>query len=620
MTPSVTEHPAPVDQVRTIARATFDGFLQSDLVPSGMQAPALIWAAAFLVAPALFFPAQYMVKYPLMRRFHPDMVEPSLWDDRMLFLLMSAGAMGMVSVVLWDTLFPARRDAFVLTPLPVPLPVQMLGRLAGLVTLCLLFVVALNAVPAFTFTVVVSPSFLSMPRTMIAHLASTALADIFVFFGVTALQGIVILGLGRRSAARMAVVAQTLAVLVLVLTLLFISGIRAVTSDAILRNDMADPILRFAPIAWFLGLYEVIAGTSRAIMSPLAARAVIAAVVPLAITVAIYAFGYQRLLARAVETPPRSRRSLPVAVVSRLVRLVFVRRPEEQAICAFVLRAIARSGRHSMLMSIYLGAGLALMVTAVLPDLIRFGSTALREPRATTLAIPLILSAALAVGVRIIMTIPAEMGARWIFQTTSIAPRRADAAAHKAMLLIVLPPVALIAAASAAALWDPRLALPHAVYCGALTLVLCELLLARYRGIPLTRPYVPGGSRFHLLWAFYLSAFLTYTFSAAEFERVLLRSGGTDAVFKAALVFSAIALAIWVVRKFKVRTWDDVLFEADIPEDVMFQGFNLTEVYAAQAVAHAPSIYSGPPPRHRPRRSGETTQRPDGMNPGIPDP
>src|SRR5437764_7000513 len=118
LTPSRTE----VDQARTIARATFDGFLQSDLMPPGMQAPALIWAAAFLVGPALFFPAQYMAKYPFVRRYHPAMLERTFWDDRMLFLLLSAGAMGAVSVVLWDTLFPARRDAFVLTPLPVSLP------------------------------------------------------------------------------------------------------------------------------------------------------------------------------------------------------------------------------------------------------------------------------------------------------------------------------------------------------------------------------------------------------------------------------------------------------------------------------------------------------------------
>src|SRR5512138_410829 len=144
------------DQARTIAGATLDGFLQSDLVPQGMQATALIWAAAFLVGPALFFPAQYLAKYPFIRRYHPEQLERVFWDDRLLFLLMSAGAMGAVSVVLWDTLFPARRDAFVLTPLPVSLPVQMVGRLAGLLTLCAAFVVALNAVPAVTFPFVAS--------------------------------------------------------------------------------------------------------------------------------------------------------------------------------------------------------------------------------------------------------------------------------------------------------------------------------------------------------------------------------------------------------------------------------------------------------------------------------
>ena len=126
----------------TIARATFDGFLQSDLMPSGMQAPAIIWAAAFLVAPSLLLPAAQHRQVPVASaRFRPDLVEAAFWSDRLLFLLMSAGAVGLVSVVLWDTLFPARRDAFVLTPMPVSLPVQMLGRLAGLLMLCVVFVV-----------------------------------------------------------------------------------------------------------------------------------------------------------------------------------------------------------------------------------------------------------------------------------------------------------------------------------------------------------------------------------------------------------------------------------------------------------------------------------------------
>src|SRR4051812_20645540 len=405
------------DQARTIARATLDGFLQSDLMPAGMQAPALIWAAAFLVGPALFFPAHYLAKYPFIRRYFPSHLERAFWDDRLLFLLMSAGAMGAVSVVLWDTLFPARRDAFVLTPLPVPLPVQMIGRLGGLLLLCTGFVVALNGVPSLTFTFVTAAGFAQMPRGTIGHFTSAALADAFVFFSVTSLQGLVILAFGRRTAARLSPIAQTTAVVAVLLAILFITSICRITGDAILRGRLADPGLAFNPAAWFLGLYEYIAGSPRPIMASLALRAVAAALAPAAITIGIYAFGYKRLLQRAVETPSRSTRSWLGRAASWTVRLVFIRRPQEQAIAGFLVRAIARSGRHSLLMSIYVGVGLALVVTVMLTEFVRLGQGALLSPMGvfagggtpptSLLVMPLIVSAAIACGVRILITIPA---------------------------------------------------------------------------------------------------------------------------------------------------------------------------------------------------------------------
>jgi len=593
------------DQVRTIARATFDGFLQSDLVPQGMQAPALIWVAAFFVAPALFMPVQAINKYMTIRRFFPDRLEATFWNDRIVYLMMSAGAVGVVSVVLWDTLFPARRDAFVLTPLPVPLSAQMLGRLVGLSALCLAFVVALNALPAVLFPIAASGTFAEMPKAMIAHAFTTSAADVFVFFSVTSLQGLVILGLGRRTSSRIASFAQAGSVLVLLIGLLFAGGVQQLTRAALERGDMADPILRFFPAAWFLGLYEWIAGNPRGIMAPLAIRAVVATVLALAITAAIYAFGYKRLLARAVETPQRSTRSWLSTGVSRVVRTLFIRHPQEQAIAAFLLRAISRSGRHSMLMSIYIGVGLALMVTIVLPDFLRFGNGALASPLAPSprrgspplglLMLPLILSAALGVGARILMTIPAEMGARWIFLVSSLTPRRVDAATHKALVLLVVSPVVVTALLLAGWLWGATVSLVHAAYCGSLALLLCEVLLLTYRGVPLTRPYVPGASKFHMLWAVYLSGFLTYTFTTARLERDLLAIGGPRYVLNAAVIFVAMAAGLWIWRKIKVRELLDVPFEADMPADQMFQGFNLSEIEAAQAVAsHA---------------NGETTRR-----------
>jgi len=582
------------DQVRAIARATFDGFLQSDLMPQGMQAPALIWAAAFLVGPALFFPAQYLAKYPFIRRYYPELLERVFWDDRLLFLLMSAGAMGAVSVVAWDTLFPARRDAFVLTPLPVSLPAQMAGRLAGLFALCLAFVVALNGVPAVTFPFV-TVGFLQMPRTMAAHFVSTAAADLFVFFSVTSLQGLVILSLGRRASSKLSPVVQALAVVGVLLAILFIGAIRTATTDAIVRGSASDPLLAWNPAAWFLGLYELVAGTPRPLMRELAARAAAAALLPAAVTVSIYVFGYQRLLTRAVETPSRSTRSWFGRAASSIVRTAFVRRPQEQAIVAFMLRAIARSSRHTMLTAIYAGVGLALVTTFALSEFVRLGPAALTSPLApwphgasppmAILVMPLVVSAALACGVRILMTIPAEMNARWVFQTAAITPQQADAAAHKALLLIVVPPVVLAAGLSAGGLWGAPLGAAHAIYCGALAILLCEIALLTYRGIPLTRPYVPGGSRFHMLWAVYLSAFLTYTFSSIGLELALLRWTGVPGVLRAAAVIGGLALGLWALRRFKLGEVESVPFEAVLPDDETFKGFNLSEIYAAQAVA-----------------------------------
>jgi hypothetical protein len=270
---------------------------------------------------------------------------------------------------------------------------------------------------------------------------------------------------------------------------------------------------------------------------------------------------------------------------SAAARLLWIRRPEEQAIAAFLLRAISRSSRHSMLMSIYIGAGLAMMVTFVLPDLLRSGLSALAAPSLPVLALPLVLSVGLAVGIRILITIPAEMPARWIFQTSALTPRRVDAATHKALILVVLPPVAMLAFATAAPLWGVPLGLTHAVFCSALGLLLCEMLMVKFHGMPLTRPYVPGGSRFHILWGAYFSIFLTYTFTSVTLERGLWQWYGARAVLNAAAVFAGFGFILWARRKYMLRDIEAVSFEAEEPEDQMFQGFNLSEIQAAQAVA-----------------------------------
>ena|SRR5713101_3671309 len=97
----------------------------------------------------------------------------------------------------------------------------------------------------------------------------------------------------------------------------------------------------------------------------------------------------------------------------------------------------------------------------------------------------------------------------------------------------------------------------------------------------MTRQYVPGRSRFHMWWAFYLTAFTTYCYTMAGLEVWLLREGG---LLITSGVFVSLAFAAWLTRKVKLRHVEDVSFEVEALDE-MFQGFNLTETYAAQSVA-----------------------------------
>ena len=565
-------------QVRAISRATFDGFLQNDLMPPGMQATALIWAAAFLVAPAVLLPAQLLGKYSFLRRFYPDRVEPALWNDRALFILLSAGAIGVVAVVLWETLLPARRDVFVLGPLPVASRVQSMGRLGGLLCLFAAFAAGLNAITSVIFPVVTSGTLRDAGRWAAAHLIATVMADAFVFFSMTTLQGVVILAVGRRAAERLATIMQTIVVMALLLTLLFIGPVREAVGAALAQGNAGHVILRWFPLAWFVGLYEALSGTTRPVMNALAWRALAAGVAPLAATIGLYAIGYGRLAARALETPDRSTGSMPVVAFARLVRFAFVRRGEEQAVCAFVLRVVSRSSRHRMLTAAYVGGAVAIILATLISAFVRAGAGLLAEPSVATLSPPLILGAGLVVASRVLLAIPADLPAKWVFECMPLSPVRIGAGAHKAVLLISVPTVALVALAPAMAMFGWRIAWQHTLFSVAMTVLLSEVLLLRFRGFPCARPYVPGRSRFHLLWPAYLTAFTVYTYTAAESERLLLRSGGLLTLTE---IIAGLAAVVAARRIYLLHRLDAVTFESDLP-DTTFAGFNLSEGLAAQ--------------------------------------
>ena len=131
-----------------LARTFFARFFESDLLPPGMpQAQVVIWSLAFLAAPGLILPVKFAAGQPRAAARVLQSIVHALLVFRLFFITLTMTAIGFVALMIWDGIFPDRRDARILTPLPVPGSVLIGARLLALGALCGIFVVGINALP-----------------------------------------------------------------------------------------------------------------------------------------------------------------------------------------------------------------------------------------------------------------------------------------------------------------------------------------------------------------------------------------------------------------------------------------------------------------------------------------
>jgi hypothetical protein len=246
----------------------------------------------------------------------------------------------------------------------------------------------------------------------------------------------------------------------------------------------------------------------------------------------------------------------------------------------FTVRTLARSRSHRMLLGLYLGVAIALIALTLGPILVRFGHIALAQPAIGTLAAPLVLMFFLLTGANVMLAIPIEPKANWVFRLLEPASRVAAIdGARAALLAMITAPIALAAGAMAAWLWGPWTGLVHGAFCLAMGWALIEVLLLRVRKIPFTCIWFAGRSRARL-WPFYLLACSTYCFTSAAIElAVLNRPRGLVLVFAA---LASIIAGLSAVRARLLTAPPGLRFEEEDPEAI-FEGFRLSEALAARA-------------------------------------
>jgi hypothetical protein len=304
-------------------------------------------------------------------------------------------------------------------------------------------------------------------------------------------------------------------------------------------------------------------------------------------SVGLLAGSYRRLLRMALEGPARvSRERWTSARLGPAVARFVTPRPVARAFAGFTLRTLARSRMHVMLLATYAGLAIALVLATLIPLVARRGTGAFAEPGIALLSVPLVVYFVVLCGLRVLLGIPVEIRANWMFRL--YAPEDDIAAGiggvRTALLLTVVAPVALSAGLVGAALWGPATGALHALLTAAFGAVLGDVLLIGFRKVPFTAQYYPGRSRTRTLWPAYPIAFAAYAYSLAALEEALLTRPAAATVVLGCAALAMTGLAY--LRRRTLRPPPGLVFEEEDPA-MPLEGLRLSERLAAEAPASA---------------------------------
>jgi hypothetical protein len=437
-----------------------------------------------LAAPGAFVTLFMLEEYStflnwLRGQLHRDLLVASA-PDKYLFLALTMGVTGIVTVLKWDRILPDAQDYLNLAPLPVRARTVLLANTAAIAIAVLVFVVDVNAIPTLLFPFIVTAAAEAPPSVFLSfaatHAAVVALASLFTFCSVFSVLGIPAALLPRRLFNSIAAGLRG-GLLVAFLALLF----SAPAGRALLKDAGAHPssLSAWLPPVWFTALYQEWQQRGTAVFHVLGRRALVAAGAALALMALSYAASCRRRFATVLEgAGRRSKPRLATALLWLLDRFAPARSGFGRASHRFAVRALLRSEPHRLAIAVAVGLGAWLAVE--------------EAAAGSWLQAQLVAAYLLILGLRVAFEIPALLPGNWIFRAV-VEARSVDTRPVARRVMLAFLSLCVLLPWFVAGAWRTGLlqALLATAYVAALSVCLMELLLEGYRKMPLACP-MPG--------------------------------------------------------------------------------------------------------------------------------
>lgn len=566
-----------------LAKQFFRQFFENEFVSQGGEARlTIVNAFALLALPPIFYTIYLIFTYDAVWWTAPRLYPTVSLIEHCRFITFSMVIIGFVAVLEWDALFLDRRDHAILTSLPLNAATIFAAKIAALFVFLSLFIVDVEGVPALLYPLVETMgirgphvTLLRLCEMIVAHAVANVGASVFIFLFFVALQGLLINVLSPRALKKASLYVQFLGMIAL-LMLLYLLPI--ISNHLPVWQQSRSARIYWLPPLWFLGLYQTLFGSSDIVFHSLAWISLMALGLVTVACAAAYTLNYKRHMQRALDstmTGPAGPSWLTEAAM-RVMNQSVLRRPLERATFYFVVRTIARSGKHRLYIAAYVGTGLALALFGMVEALVHSTQgefiVVITQPREPLLAVPLIISFFVLSGMRVVFTIPADLRANWVFELAEDKNRVECLTGARKVMVVSVTLILVALFPIYAALWGWRLAFMHIAFSLILSLLLLELLLLNFRKIPFTCSYPSGKANITVLGVFYWLAFTTYAYTMATFERWLLQHDLRWIAFFALLLLAFGVIVKW--RNLQLGRGFNIVYEDAAAPEVQTLGLN----------------------------------------------
>lgn len=562
--------PNELAQIALLSRHFFGRLFRNETVDFEDQMKEKLFAVLALLAVFMAW-----ASWLLLFKYHFVADINRSWQEKGYVLTLMMLIFAVVTLLEWDVLFPDRQDFLNLTPLPIRLRTVFAAKLVSFVLFVATFSAAMMSFSSLLFSVYLTQwradTVALAVRYVVAHILAGFAANFAVFFAVVFLQFVLITALPGTVAKRISFVVRFALIAALVFLLLSFVVAPSVLGESFRTleslKESGDPfIFRFPPL-WFVGLYEVLLGTTDAVFLAQARSAGLVLLVALGAFGGAAALSYRRHVRGTLEIrKPRPAAGGPAAAWRRLRDRAMLRTGEERAVYDFFVTTMRSSPKHRMALIHYLAFSSAVVLVLVAAN--RVSLRGLSPRNGLLLVLPLLLALGIVAGVRLLVDRPAALEARWIFRLTETAhPERYVRGLKKAIVARLLLPLFLGILGFHTLFWAPGTAAIHALFGFVFAALVLEAAFFRYPKVPFACPWVPGRLKPHYLFLPVSLGLLFGLAILAVIEKAVLASPS-----RGALVLAFAAAAAFVLREGNRRFYrSERLRFDDAPEAALIE-------------------------------------------------